>query len=459
MKIKDLLRKKVLVVGLKKSGYSVAQLLRSYGAEVTVTEFSYEPEFENKKRFLENENIKVEIGGHSKEFVAGNDIAVLSPGIPKDSQIMQMLKEENIPCVGEIEASFHFCDTPIIAITGSNGKTTTTSMVNHVLTKCGYKSVAAGNIGLPFSQVLLSRQKYDYICLEISSFQLEDIVDFQPKVSVLLNVSEDHMDRYLGMEDYLKAKLRIFENQKDSDYCLINSELAEHFDNKECKKISFSVYEDADITWEPEKAFIKYDDVNVVLSDLINKTFFGLHSWENVLAVLGVASVLNLPFKKVVKAVNSFSNLPHRLELVGVVEDICFYNDSKATNIGAVHKALDSFNQKNILLILGGQNKNGDFGLLKEILAEKVKTVVIYGESRFEIGASLQNAVSFSYVENFEDAVYKAYDMAEKNDVVLLSPGCASFDCFESYAERGEMFKSLYREIKKNFYLFERWSA
>jgi len=452
METKELLKKRVLVVGLGRSGFSAVQLLHRYGtAEIRVVEREVNNEMRDKRKMLLAKGIEVELGEHQMSCVDDIDIAVISPGISKEEKIIKILNERKIPYIGELELGFLYCRFPLIAVTGSNGKTTTVSLLNEVMKGCGVKTVEAGNIGIPFSDILLSGDKYETVCLEVSSFQLEDILEFEPFISVLLNITEDHLDRYSNFSEYQQAKLNLFKNIKPNQWVIINNDLKGLVKNCGGQKIFFSAEanEEANLFLKDNKIIFQFENQKIEILKPTRKHLIGKHNWENILAVIGVALVYDLPLNIVLEVINDFRGLPHRLEFVETIKTVNFYNDSKATNIDALIKALESFEGSKINLILGGKNKKGNFAQTRSLIADKVKKVFLIGEASDEIREALDGVVKMEKVADLEGAVQKAYDNSSRGDIVLLSPGCASFDMFESYVERGNVFKEAVNHLKK----------
>lgn len=395
--------KTITVVGAGVSGISLVSLIKKLGKKAKLTELANDLS-EDRLELLRAQDVPIEFGCHSRDFLKDSDLIVLSPGI--DSQFFKnrYLSFLDIPCVGEIEFSYWFCKSKnLVAITGTNGKTSTTYIIGDILTQnTGHKVHILGNIGEPFCSQVLSIQEDDYVVLEISSFQLETILTFKPYIACLLNISEDHLDRYPNVVSYLKAKKQIFINQDNSCFALFGQSLSEQLKDIKAQKI---IIEDED-----NASFVK-------------KT----------VSLLGVNEDL------VDACLKDFKGLPHRLEYITEKNGISFVNDSKATNVSATAFALRKI-KRPLLLIAGGRDKGLNYSLLKPYLGN-VKSIFLIGEAKAKIKEALQDSVPITECASLRDAVSAAYKKAESKDAVLLSPMCASFDMFRDYKERGDVFR------------------
>lgn len=444
---------KILIVGAKKSGVYAALLAKKKGNEVFVTESNKSDEVVHLKNILDKNNIPYEIGSHSFEKLKGFDIAVLSPGIPLNARIVKYLMENHIKIIGEMEFAFlQSPNTKIIGITGTNGKSTTTALTGHLLKQEG--AVVGGNLGTPYSALLLQNEKPSFAVLETSCFQLETIEKYHPYVSVFLNFTEDHLDRYPNMEMYLKAKKRIFENQNSSDFAVLNYDdpVVRNF-YKEIKPEVFFF----SIKNELEKGTFLDNKGNIVFAFknkkevLFNKEIIpllGMHNVMNVLAAVSSAKIIGIDNKNIKENIMTFIGLEHRLEKVKEIDGVLYVNDSKSTTPDSTIVALESFNSP-IILIAGGSSKNNDFTELSLLFPKKLKKLILIGETAKEIAKASKNAgfENFLYANSLKDAVIEAKKIAEKSDIILLSPACASFDMFRDFEDRGEKFKEIVNSL------------
>ena len=412
----DLKGKKVLVVGLGKSGFASAKFLKQKDALVTATDIAKESKY---KKELLSLGIKLELGFHSEETIKNSDLIVVSPGVPLTA--LKFAEKEKI--IGEIELAYRFIDEPIIAITGSNGKTTVTMLISEMLKNCGFKVFTCGNIGTPLIDYVNKKEKADFLVVEISSFQLDTIKTFKPKIAVLLNITEDHIDRYESFEHYKLSKLKIFENQNSNDFAILSKKL--NLPNIKAKK---EFFDDCEID-------IKIDE---------NK-FIGKHNKDNIYAATKVAMLLseknkNKDLKKIEEVLKFFKMPSHRIEFIKKINDVSFYDDSKGTNPDATLKAIESFDE-NIVLIMGGLSKGEDYAILKNAIGRNVKKLILMGKSKDMMKAIFKNIADITEVDSMKEAVEIAKKSAKKNDVVLLSPATASFDKYKNYKDRGNDFK------------------
>jgi UDP-N-acetylmuramoylalanine--D-glutamate ligase len=447
----DLENKHIVVVGLARSGIAVARFLKANGAEVTLTDQATEEilgAFAMEARQL---GVKLELGRHEPATLGSADLIVISPGVPHTLAPLQEARANGIPVIGEIELAARFIDTPIVAVSGTNGKTTTTELIGRMLAACGQKVFVGGNIGNPLIEIAGRSADLDVIVAEISSFQLDTIDTFRPHVAVLLNVSPDHLDRYPDLAAYAASKGRLFENQGASDFavCNGNDPLVEEL----CKEVRSRVLrytarppeEGTSVTGAivtPQQVAVSVPGFETGRIDLEHSDLIGPHNRENIAAATLAALAVGATLEGVQKALDQFQALSHRLERVGTVNGVTFINDSKATNVDAVMRALECFEQP-VVLIMGGRNKGYDFDQLYPYLRQHVKKLVAMGESGDEIIEALGQAPRQGAVKaaSMDQAVQLAYGSARPGETVLLSPACASFDMFGSYAERGEKFR------------------
>ena len=435
--------KKSVVLGLGHSGKAAAALLLEEGANVTICESSDTPAIREKAAQLEAKGIRILLGRVADEDSSIYDLAVLSPGIDPGVPLVRNVVKKNIPLIGELELAFQECTCPVVAITGTNGKTTTTELTEKILTGCGVRTMASGNIGLPFARAVRQSHELDVMILEVSSFQLETIRTFRPKVAAWLNLSPNHLDRYLGVEEYRAAKLRIFENQTADDMIVVNA-LAD-LPPLPAKKITFSATQpEADFTLRGRKIFFQGRH----LLDQSDTLLPGVHNAENIMAALGMGLGLNLDLDDLVQAIADHTPPVHRCEFVRDLEGVRWINDSKATNLDAMEKAILS-QDRPIILIAGGKDKGVEFDDNTDLVREKVRAAVLIGEMKDRIASSWKDTDCHT-TGSLEEAVNKARSLAQSGDVVLFSPGTSSYDMFRNYGERGNIFKTLVQNLKNN---------
>jgi UDP-N-acetylmuramoylalanine--D-glutamate ligase len=461
--------KKILVVGLGATGVATATFLVKRGAVVTATDSAREAELNPEALALREKGVRLELGGNRPQSFETADLVVISPGVPHGAAPLDRSRELGVPVLGEVELAARFIEQPIVAITGTNGKTTTTTLVGEMLRRSGMDVFVGGNIGTPLINYVDSGQKAGVVVAEISSFQLDTIERFRPKVAVLLNIAEDHLDRYPDLDAYVRSKGRIFENQGPADFAVLNgadSRVAELSKNIGSQKLFFGraglvtqqadaegavVTEEAIIfhtrLWQPDRhsdTGKTKDEAEATIPCSAIK-LFGRHNIENAAAAALAALAAGGRLSAVRDTLQQFSGLSHRLEFVAAIAGVRYYDDSKATNIDAVLRAIECFSAP-IVLLLGGRNKRGDFRLLKESLRRRVKRVILFGEAGDEIAAAIDGAATAIRAGSMAEVVASASRIASTGDVVLLSPGCASFDMYENYARRGEDFR---RNVEK----------
>jgi len=450
----DYKNKKVLVIGLGASGIAAARLLRSVGADVRCTDLNTSKKLILAQKSLEREGIKVEIGGHSRNFYRGCELAVVSPGVGNNSSPVVWADKAGIPIISEIELGYQFCTSPVVAITGTNGKTTVTTMITRVLNRGGIKSLAAGNIGSPLCAKLKQAAHGETRVVETSSYQLERIVEFKPFVSIILNITPDHLDRYISMEEYVAAKMRIFENQSESDYVILGESLrntvAPFMADCRARFIFFGRKKDSDVIFSKNSIISRISGRNVY--DFIEHfNLLGFHNIENLLAVIAVADLFKVPQEAFYRALSDFKGLDHRIEFVDEIEGVKFVNDSKATNVDSVIKALKALDGP-IILIAGGKDKRGSFRPLLEAARNKVKAAVLIGEAADRMEKTFNRWLPVFREETLDSALDTAYDLAIDGDTVLLSPACSSHDMFKGFEERGEIFKNKVKQLKTSIF-------
>ncbi|MCK5305688.1 MAG: UDP-N-acetylmuramoyl-L-alanine--D-glutamate ligase [Candidatus Omnitrophica bacterium] len=439
------------VIGLGESGLSAARLLKRLGAEVRVSDNRDSEAVKRRAASLKDAGISlVETGKHTKDFIKGCTLVVVSPGVSAENELLKEAKLLKIPVISEIELGYLNCPAPIIAVTGTNGKTTTCHLINRMLEKIVSVPVLCGNIGRPFCDVVLSLKKDDVVVLEVSSFQLEYIEKFSPRVSMILNADTDHLDRHKNLKEYFQAKARIFENQKQDSFTILRKEDVESkfsLDEIKSKVILVSSKSKADV-YIDEAGFVVRRRAKgrerVIHSSEVNLT--AIKSMENFLFLTALTLAYEVDIKALLKVQKNFKGLEHRIEPVGVFNGISYINDSKATNVAATRQALMSLDCP-VLLIAGGQDKDTDFSKVNFDFLEKVKTVILLGEARKKLKAALKDIKSVMTADSLEEALRLSKGLAARGDCVLLSPMCASFDMFEDYKDRGRLFKEIVKKI------------
>ena len=446
----DLHGSKVLVVGLARTGVATAKFLKAKGSIVTTTEMKPKEEMEEALRELEGMDLRMEWGGHRTEAFLQQDLIVVSPGVDLKIEPIQAAIKKGIRIISEIELAYQFIHIPIIAVTGTNGKTTTTLLIGEMLKEEGKRAGVGGNVGDPLILFAEGGDRWEVLVAEISSFQLEAIEDFRPRFSILLNITEDHLDRYTSYDEYIEAKGRIFINQNSGDVAILNGDdpiVMGLREKVKAKKISFSLRKKLD-----EGAFSNGQKITLRLGakgenySLAKTPLKGIHNVENMMAALTAARVYGCSKKAIQAALNRFQGLEHRLEFVREIEGVRFYNDSKGTNVGSVVKSLQSFSEP-VILIAGGKDKNGDLSPLRELIQSRVKGLILIGEAKERMDRELGDLTDTAMAKTLEEAVLLAYQTARKGDVVLLSPACSSFDMFRDYKERGKVFKEAVHRI------------
>lgn len=439
----ELSGKNVLIVGLARTGVAVARFLVEKGARVTVTDMKDAVALANYVEKLQGLPIEFALGRHDLEAFRNAALVVVSPGVPMNIEPLQVSRAANVPVISEIELASRFITAPIVAITGTNGKTTTTTLLGEIFRTVGRKTFVGGNIGNPLIDLPVSGEATDIVVAEISSFQLEGIERFRPRVSVLLNITEDHLDRYASYQEYIDAKGRIFENQTSEDFAVLNIDdpLTAGFAGKICAMV-FPTSQEKELE---QGAFRSGDDIclrragkewRFPLSGLRLK---GVHNVDNVMAAMGSALLMGIDPQQAFAAIAEFRGLPHRMEYVRTVNGVDYYNDSKGTNVGSVVRSLESF-RENVVLIAGGKDKGGDYSPIANLVKERVTHLILLGEAKEKIRDQLGHLTDTRLVKSLEEAVDLAHDLAKPGGVVLFSPACSSFDMFKSYEERGDRF-------------------
>jgi UDP-N-acetylmuramoylalanine--D-glutamate ligase len=449
----DLKNKRVLVVGLGKSGLSAAMFLRSQGARVTVSDTRSAVALAKEIPALLEAGIMVESGGHGLLTFRRQDLIVVSPGVPMDTPEVKQVVVFGLPVIGELELASRYLQGQVVAITGSNGKTTTTTLVGKIFRDAGMPTLMGGNIGLPVIDLVAKSTPDTVNVLEVSSFQLETVEEFHPRIAVILNITPDHLDRHGSFERYVAAKERIFARQVPGDALVLNgddrvvqmcasrakSDVFWFSGTKAVRRGAF--VRDGVIVWVEKEGGVTEPVMPV--SEVHLK---GAHNIENVLAAVCAARLAMIPAESIRTSVAGFTAVEHRLEFVRALRGIEFYNDSKATNVDATMKAVASF-AGGVHLILGGKDKDSDYSLMADLLKERVKIVYTIGSAAEKIERQLHGVVKMVSAETMQVAVAEAAKAAVAGDVVLLSPACSSFDQFENYEHRGRVFRELVNEL------------
>jgi UDP-N-acetylmuramoylalanine--D-glutamate ligase len=448
----ELKGKKVLVVGLGKSGLAAALFLRRRGAQVTVSDVRSAEALAKDIPALLDEGIMVETGGHGLLTFRRQDLIVVSPGVPMNTPELAQVKSFGLPVIGELELAARFLKGRTLAITGSNGKTTTTALVGEILQSSGIPCLVGGNIGVPVVALIDQSTDETWSVLEVSSFQLESTERFHPRIAVILNITPDHLDRHGTFENYALAKERIFAAQDEHDCVVLNADNARAAQaaSRSVARVYFFSVEHSVLqgAWV-EDGFVVYragtDQPVERIMPLSGVPLKGAHNIENVLAAVCASRQAGATAEAVREGVEKFQAVEHRIEFVAKINGVDFYNDSKATNVDATAKAIAAFSS-GIHLILGGKDKNSDYTQLAQLLRQRVRAVYTIGSAAAKIESELRGVVSIHSCETLENAVSAAASAARPGDVVLLAPACSSFDQFENYEQRGRMFKELVSE-------------
>ncbi len=447
----DLTGKRVVVAGLARSGQAACRLLLKHGARVTGTDRRDAAEVGAELHDLEREGITLELGGHRADTLRSADLVVVSPGIDLREPLFQQVRASGTPLIGEVELAYRVSEATFLGVTGTNGKSTTTALLGEILREAGLPSVVAGNIGVPLSQVAPGLSPEHLVVAELSSFQLETIERFRPRVALLLNLAPDHLDRYDQVGDYYRAKARLFENQEVSDFAVVNADdpiVMEFARRARVTPMPFSRSQRL-----AEGAFLDKGELilarsgrseTICRSDELK--IHGVHSLENALAASLAAVVSGAPVEAIRRSIVRFEGLEHRLELVAEICGIRYFNDSKGTNVGAVIRSLESFAVP-IVLIAGGKDKQSDFTPLRPLVRERVKRLILIGQAAGKLRSQLDGACPMEEAGGLQDAVRRAAAAASAGEVVLLSPACASFDMFTDFEERGRVFKAAVRGL------------
>jgi len=448
----ELRGKRVLVVGLARTGVATALFCAARGANVTASDTRTENEIGDPLASLRAADVNLELGGHRENTFLAQDLIIPSPGVPADAPLLHAARAKKVTIWSEIELAARFLNGRLIGITGSNGKTTTTSLIEHILRNAGFPTILAGNIGTPLISRVEETSDKSITVAELSSFQLELIETFRPNISVFLNLTPDHLDRHRTLEFYGRAKARIFENQTEADFAVLNADDPATtpyaptkpqvcwFSRKQRVVQGAFVREDEIVFRQAgeEKSVLKLQDIPLA----------GAHNVENVLAAVSATRLAGADAAAIAKGVRTFSGVEHRLEFVAEISGVRYYNDSKATNVDATLKALDAFPGR-ILILLGGKDKGSDYTVLQKPLREKAILALLIGAAAEKIESQISGSVAIERAGTIERAVEIASHAARPGDVVLLAPACASFDQFQNYEHRGRVFKDLVHQLER----------
>ncbi len=464
----ELAQKKIVVVGLGVTGIAVARFLSSRGAAVIATDMASKSDLGSKVREFQASDISLELGGHRSETFKKADMIVLSPGVSHTIKPVLRARERGIPVMGEIELASRYIRQPVVAVTGTNGKTTTTELLGDMLKRSGLKVFVGGNIGNPLIDYAGGKQDADVIVAEISSFQLDTIETFKPQVGVLLNITADHLDRYPDFNAYAASKMRLFENQQADDIAVLNGSdplvrsLTESIKSQKLYYGSLNNHEEGALFNEESMTFRFKDSSRPGMQfrlppsafripaalDLSSFKLTGRHNIENACAAGLAALAAGGQPDAIQGTLNQYRGSAHRMEYVATIDGVDFYNDSKATNVAAVMRAVECFRQP-VVLIMGGLDKSGNFTELREVVPRHVKKLFVMGQAADLIRTALEDTVATATVISMKDAAQQAYQAGSPGDVVLLSPGCASFDMYDNYAQRGNDFKESVAMLKR----------
>ncbi len=440
----------MLVIGLGRAGAAAARFAATRGAVVTVSERKEESSFRGQAAKLEGLPVRFVFGANDPKLMRSSDLIVVSPGVPLSIEGLRDAADAGIPVVNELELAVSEIKAPMVAVTGTNGKTTTVTLIGHLLTACGIKNCVGGNIGTALTDLIEEAKCVDWVVVEVSSFQLETTPSLSPKVGVLLNVTPDHLDRHASFEEYLELKLRLFDTLGSEGYGIYNA----------CDKLVSSSVKRSKANLIPFNSTgglkrggwfdagalkTKVSGAGQRRYDLKKVTLAGAHNRENMLASVIAAELCGGDAKGIQKGLETFKGLPHRIELVDEYLGVKYYDDSKGTNVGATVAALENFGEQ-VILIAGGLDKGASYAPLAPMIKEKVKRLILIGEARGKMRSELGHLTETVEADTMEDAVCKANAAARSGDIVLLSPACASFDMFRDYAERGDVFA---RAVKK----------
>jgi len=448
---------KVAVMGLGVSGRAAVRYSLHCGAEVFVSDRREEKQFLGEEsKLLALADIKWEAGGHSLDFLSQADVLLISPGIDPALPLLQAVKDRGVRIAGEFAVAAGQIDVPVVAVTGTNGKTTVTTLIGEIFKGAGKRVFVGGNIGTPLYEYLLAPEAYDIVVVEVSSFQLESAGDFAPDVGLLLNITPDHLDRHILMEKYIQAKMLLFVHQRPGAVAIINA------DDKLCRQLPEGLMSDVHTFGKSADCTARIFGNRIVLELFGEQEEYVFEHMENIgrindITLMNFAAVIlavrhqGCSYQQIQAGLEAFRPLPHRIEFVAEINGVAYYNDSKATNTGAVIGALAQFSD-NVILLAGGRDKGDDFRLLRDSVTGKVKKMIVFGESAGLLNDALADVVAISQMQSMDSAVQAAAQVAVPGDVVLLSPACASFDMFTSYGHRGNEFKKAVLALQSNLF-------
>ena len=442
----DLRGRKVLVVGLARSGEAAARFLKTHGARVTVNDSKPATELTDIAARMKTLGVDLALGGHPEDLFLNADLIVVSPGVPMIIAPLAKARETGIEIIGEIELAARFIKGKVVGITGSNGKTTTTTLIGELLKDAGLQTQVGGNIGTALISLVEGSSDDGFSVIELSSFQLEGVSSLHANVAVVTNITPDHMDRYPSFEDYVAAKQRIFLNQNADDVAVLNADNPTAFalaKDASAKVMLFSHQREVDRGVFLRGTSIMYRDGNTEreLMQTGDIRLRGLHNIENVMAALAAGMACGADAESMRETIRNFRGVEHRLEWVANINGVDFFNDSKATNVDAAAKAIEAF-AGNLIVILGGRDKDSDYTTLSTLIGQRVKQIVLIGEASDKIQSALDGVKPMLRAGSMHEAVTRSFQIAEKGDTVLLAPACASFDMFDNYEHRGRVFKA-----------------
>jgi UDP-N-acetylmuramoylalanine--D-glutamate ligase len=445
MRVMEFRGKRVTVVGLARSGVAACKALADRGARVQGTDRLARETLRGDLAVLESRGVGLATGGHRAEDFLGADLIVISPGVPSDMDLLAQARARGIPVWAEVELASRLTPARFLGITGTNGKSTTTSLLGAMLEAAGFPAVVAGNIGTALCEVVTTLGPSHWVVAELSSFQLETIVAFRPHVAVLLNLAPDHLDRYANVADYYAAKARIFLNQTAEDFAVLNADDPPALEWARGLRSQTHLFSRTRTVGDGAfvrdgRLVIRREGRTEAACGVAEIRIQGLHNLENSLAAAAAAAAIGVPAAAIGSALTRFPGLPHRLELVAEAGGVRYVNDSKGTNVGAVVKSLESY-AGGVILIAGGKDKGGDFAPLRPLVKARVKTLLLLGQARDAMRAQLAGACPMEEVPTLDAAVRRAAEIATAGDTVLLSPACASFDMFRDFEHRGDVFR------------------
>lgn len=448
---------KALVVGLGRSGVAATKLLCKKGVKVTITDELNKSDLKTSLEALEGYDFSAELGKHVLKSFCEVDFIVVSPGVRLDIKPLQQAQKSKVPIISEVELASQFISEPIIAVTGTNGKTTTSTLIAEMLQASGKTVFLGGNIGTPLSEYAARREKCDWVVAEVSSFQLDTTYTLKPHISVFLNLAPDHLDRYSAYEDYIQSKMKLKDNMTEDDYCVVNlrdQKLMSLLGTTRAKCLYFT---SDSLAKTPAHHAEKFQGVYLEPSSTMHlkasrwkehafplqgTLLRGMHNKENIMAATLAAKLAGVSNESIQKVIQNFKPLPHRMEYVARKNQVTFFNDSKGTNVHSLLRSLESFDEP-VILIAGGRDKGEDYGMLGVAIRRHVKNLILVGEAKEKINRAVGDFSETFLVGTFEEAVYLAYQKSRSGDVILLSPGCASQDMFKNYEERGDYYKRI----------------